>query len=747
MKFRRHVVLSIALLFASTFVAPVAAQDPSFNRTEDVIYGRKSGVALTLDVFTPEKPKGVGVILVVSGGWFSAHEVIRPELCGEVLKRGYTVFTVVHGSQPKFTIPEILLDMHRAVRFIRHHAAEYGIDPHHLGIMGGSAGGHLSLMQGMAGTEGDSKSPDPVEHHSSRVQSVACFFPPSDFLNYGEPGEVALGRGKLAGFRAPFDFHQWSDAEKRFVEITDEAKILEIGKQISPITHVTADDAPTLIIHGDADTLVPIQQGQIIIDKLKETGVKAELIVKEGAGHGWADLAADTAKFADWFDETLPALKAKEAKEEEKPKDAAADSRFEVPESDEGLLGAGPIRRHEWFRPIWRERRKQFAERAKQDHGAIVFLGDSITQGWADDFRGEFKELKKLANRGISGDTTRGMLFRLEEDVLALDPKGVVMLMGTNDLGENAEPATIAGNVKLIVDKLQEHDGAMPVVLSLVMPSAASEDRPADKIKELNRLLQEVMTDEPQVTVLDTWTLFANKDGDAKPEEFPDLLHPNEVGYAKWAAALRPVLATHGFLETDRESFTPEEGFELLFNGKDLTGWGFRPTTKEDLATIEQFKSQGEKLAWPIVEKAVSFDGRTESSDGRYVAKNGRLVVTTPVEGRRVQQLWTTRDFPDDFVLKLEFRATPNADSGVFIRGPQLQCRDYLLAGPYTELKNYQPQDWNELEVTVADGVARATCNGEVLEESLKLPETGPLGLEGDRGQMEYRRIRVRETK
>jgi hypothetical protein len=247
------------------------------------------------------------------------------------------------------------------------------------------------------------------------------------------------------------------------------------------------------------------------------------------------------------------------------------------------------------------------------------------------------------------------------------------------------------------------------------------------------------------VTVLDTWTLFANKDGDAKPEEFPDLLHPNEVGYAKWAAALRPILATHGLLETEPDSFTPEEGFELLFNGKDLTGWGFRPTTKEDLATIERLKSRGEERAWPIVEEAVSFDGKTESSDGRYVAKNGRLIVATPAEGRRVQQLWTTREFPEDFVLKLEFRATPNADSGVFIRGPQLQCRDYSLAGPYTELKSYKPQDWNELEVTVSDGVARATCNGEVLEESLKLPASGPIGLEGDRGQMEYRRIRVRE--
>ena len=122
-----------------------------------------------------------------------------------------------------------------------------------------------------------------------------------------------------------------------------------------------------------------------------------------------------------------------------------------------------------------------------------------------------------------------------------------------------------------------------------------------------------------------------------------------------------------------------------------------------------------------------------------------RLIVTTPPEGRRIQQLWTTREFPKNFVLKLQFRATPNADSGVFIRRPQLQCRDYLLAGPYKDLKAYKPQQWNQIVVTVKDNVAHCTCNGEVLAEAMKVPPTGPIGLEGDRGQMEYRHIQLKE--
>ena len=148
---------------------------------------------------------------------------------------------------------------------------------------------------------------------------------------------------------------------------------------------------------------------------------------------------------------------------------------------------------------------------------------------------------------------------------------------------------------------------------------------------------------------------------------------------------------------------------------------------------------------WVEISEPENFDGKVASSDGRYQVINERLVVTTPAEGRRIQQLWTQREFPNDFTLRLEFRATPNADSGVFIRQPQLQCRDYALAGPYTELEAYSPQDWNELEVVVTGGMARATCNGELLEEEWPVPAVGPIGLEGDRGQMEYRRIRMRE--
>jgi len=423
---------------------------------------------------------------------------------------------------------------------------------------------------------------------------------------------------------------------------------------------------------------------------------------------------------------------------------APASDRFAIPATDEGLPGAGPIRRYDWFRQLWQERRSEWAQTVAQDRHAVVFLGDSITQGWGGGLGAAFPGVK-VANRGISGDTTRGVLIRLEEDVLALDPAAVVILVGTNDLEEGATPELAAGNLKLILEAVEKHDARTPIVFCQVFPSSAAMKRPAEKIKAMNALYLATVKGDSRVTYLETWPLFANEQGDAKKEEFPDLLHPNEVGYAKWAAALRPVLATLGLSETGADPFTPEPGFESLFDGRDLTGWGYRRTTDKDRESAEKWQASDPNAAtWPFVDAPVSFEGRTATPDGRYRVIAGRLVVTTPPEYRKIQQLWTTRELGQDFVLRLEFRATPNADSGVYVRGPQLQCRDYALAGPYKNLTRYRPQEWNELEVTVRGGTARATCNGELLEEAMPLPASGPIGLEGDRGQMEYRRIRVK---
>ena len=303
-------VLGLMTLQLGTIPSFAPAAEVAFTRTEDVVYGRKWGMALTMDVFRPKedqevKQNGAGLILVVSGGFFSDKAAINKGFVQPFVNRGYTVFAVVHGSQPRFTIPEAIQDMQRAVRFIRTNAKQFKVDPDKLGIFGGSAGGHLSLMIGTAGAAGNPKAGDPVERASSRVQAVACFFPPTDFLNWGQPGKDVLGKNVLKGFKAPFDFLEFDGPSKSFLPVTDEAKLHKIGKEISPIYHVSADDPPSLIIHGDADKLVPIQQAEILIEKMKEAKVECELIVRKGAGHGWLTMPNDLVLFGNWFDRHL----------------------------------------------------------------------------------------------------------------------------------------------------------------------------------------------------------------------------------------------------------------------------------------------------------------------------------------------------------------------------------------------------------------------------------------------------------
>ena len=292
----------ICLTLLST-VSTVAAADPPVRRTEDIVYGRKFGMALTLDVFQPERPNGCGVLFLVNGGWLSSKDTplmvtIRPDDYRVYLERGYAVFAVVTSSQPKFTIAEEIDDVHRAVRYVRANAAKFSVRPDRLGVMGSSSGGHLTLSIAARGGPGKPDAADPVERESSAVQAAACFFPPTDFLNYGGPGISGVGAGPLEPLQVAFGPRA----------LTAEGRAT-LGREISPIYYVTDKLPPTVIIHGDADTVVPLQQSESFAKKAQAAGApRVELIVRPGKGHGWGDFwrsAEDVTVFANWFDQYL----------------------------------------------------------------------------------------------------------------------------------------------------------------------------------------------------------------------------------------------------------------------------------------------------------------------------------------------------------------------------------------------------------------------------------------------------------
>lgn len=279
----------IAVLYWWWFLAP-------HQVTENIVYGQRNGQQLLLDVFQPPDPNGAGVILMVSGRWKSGKDSVRPFLLAPFLRRGYTVFAVRHLSQPECLIGDICSDIHRSVRYIRHHAGDYGVDGSRLGAIGGSSGGHLCLMLATGAGSVAAEAPDESDSESSAVQCVACFYPPTDLLNLGASTENPGDGGPPKSFREGFGPR---------AQNLDEWKVL--GRDLSPIYHIKPGLPPTFIVHGDSDTLVPLDQSERFAEQARSQGLNVALEVRPGKSHGWPTMILDISRFADWFDTHLPA--------------------------------------------------------------------------------------------------------------------------------------------------------------------------------------------------------------------------------------------------------------------------------------------------------------------------------------------------------------------------------------------------------------------------------------------------------
>ena len=267
---------------------------PRLEVTKGVVYGQRQGQDLTIDVLRPAHPNGIGIVLMASGGWKSEAGSFRHWIAAPILRRGYTVFAVYHIAQPKATVMEITEEVNRAVRFIRHNAAQYGVDPQRLGVTGGSSGGHLSLMLATRGGPGDANATDPVDRESSAIQAVAIFYPVTDLLNLGDSTENLHDGGPPKSFVHAFG-----------PTVTNLAAWKIIGHEMSPIFYVSSNLPPSLIYHGDADTLVPMDQSQRFQAEAKKQGRTVELVIHRGGKHGWLSMVWDLRQFANWFDHYL----------------------------------------------------------------------------------------------------------------------------------------------------------------------------------------------------------------------------------------------------------------------------------------------------------------------------------------------------------------------------------------------------------------------------------------------------------
>lgn len=264
---KRTFVLCLIALQALVVVNRAAPAEPGIQA--DVVYGHKDGMALTFDVVSPEKPSGAGVLLIQSGGWYSnwtEPKILLPA-CQPFLMKGMTVFIVRHGSAPKYAIPDAVADVRRCVRYIRLKSKDWGVDPERLGVFGGSAGGHLTLMLATTGDDGDPKAKDEVLKQGSKIAAAVALYPPTDIREWvTNPPEIIK---KATGLKPPLTF----DPNK--------------AGDYSPLLHAKPENAPILMIHGDKDLLVPIEHSQKMLEALKKQKVACQLTTIEGAGHGF----------------------------------------------------------------------------------------------------------------------------------------------------------------------------------------------------------------------------------------------------------------------------------------------------------------------------------------------------------------------------------------------------------------------------------------------------------------------------
>lgn len=282
-----------------TVLSLIAVVASAQTRVRDVIYLKQGGCAYTMDVFTPKTSNHKAIVWMVSGGWFSNHNDINPSLAQAFTDKGFTVFEVVHGSQPKYTIPEIVPQVRRAIRFVRSVASTYDVFPNAIGVSGASAGGHLSLMIAGLGDDGDPNANDPVDRLSSRADAVVAFFPPTDFENWGSDGVTPFKFPGMAVFYPAFGVNSQTppDAQQK------------IAHETSPIDTIKPGYPPTLIVHGDKDQLVPLQQAKRMDAAFAAAGVVHKLVIVPGGGHDMATMFRGANAALDWFTNQLPSGK------------------------------------------------------------------------------------------------------------------------------------------------------------------------------------------------------------------------------------------------------------------------------------------------------------------------------------------------------------------------------------------------------------------------------------------------------
>lgn len=295
-------------LLASLMLCTVASAraDVPYTQQEDVVFTETDGAAIVMDIFRPTGAKnGLAVIDIASGAWFSDRGKIRDHKQAQIYdimcSRGCTVFAIRPGSVTRYSALEMVDHVQKGIRWVKSRKDEFAIDPDRVVLCGASAGGHLTCLTATTAQDGDPNAKDPLDRLSSRVKACVAFFPPTDFqkfaivrfgVNMDKPETLRKSTlGKLL-----YPGGATGDTREQIEKQID---------RISPAKLVTSQTPPILLIHGDADPLVPLDQSKTMLKALQDAGVHAELIIKKGGGHPWPTIHEEVAVAADWIEKQL----------------------------------------------------------------------------------------------------------------------------------------------------------------------------------------------------------------------------------------------------------------------------------------------------------------------------------------------------------------------------------------------------------------------------------------------------------
>ena len=301
----RFLVICIMTISLVNMAFQVEANEvPNYVQLQDVVFAEVHGTGLLMDVFTPTGPaNGRAIVDVASGAWHSDRGKIRDHTLAQLYTtfcgRGYVVFALRPGSKTRYTALEMDQHVKLGIRYVKENADKYGIEASKLGLTGASAGGHLATLAALTPTASDPIAKNKMDRHDTSVAAVAVFFPPTDFLEWRD--------GKMIDPKvlAPLLAVGANSAKEGALNGKSNEELQEMAKAISPLYQVRKPSVPFLLIHGDADEVVPLSHSQKLVEAIQSAGGSAELIVKQGGGHPWLTLPIEVAVMADWFDQQL----------------------------------------------------------------------------------------------------------------------------------------------------------------------------------------------------------------------------------------------------------------------------------------------------------------------------------------------------------------------------------------------------------------------------------------------------------